>query len=125
MSTKLVALAAIFTAGLTMPVFAQQAATLDDLDAERINANQITIDFEYTGGACEEVGPAVLGEETDGTLAVNFPITSTAEICTQQALEIDVEQTIEAPATVTRVDVTLTGADGNVVGTGSTDVDND
>ena len=125
MTTKLVALAALLAAGLSTPVFAQQANSLDDLDADRINANQVTVEFEYIGGACEEVGPAVLGEEANGTLTVDFPVTATAEVCTQQAIEIEVEQTIEAAASVTRIDVTLTGADGTVIGTGSTDVDND
>jgi hypothetical protein len=138
MLTKSIALATLFAAGLSVPALAQTAAPapttgtavapaaqLDDLDADRINANQITIDFEYTGGACEEVGPAVVGEETNGVLAVTFPIVATAEVCTQQAVEIDVEQAVTAPATVTRVDVTLTRPDGSVLASGSTDVDND
>lgn len=125
MSAKHIAIVSVLAAAFAMPAMAQQANTLDDLDAERINANQVTIDFEYDGSACEEVGPAVLGEETDGTVAVNFPVNATAEVCTQQIVEIEVEQTIEAAASVTRVDVTLTGADGTVIGTGSTDVDND
>lgn len=113
---------ALATSGLA---FAQQTVQLDDLDADRINANQITIEFEYQGGACEEVGPAEIGELVDGTLAVNFPIISTSEICTQQIVEIEVEQTIEAEAIISRIDVTLTGPDGTVIGTGSTDVDHD
>lgn len=138
MPAKQFALAALLATGLTLPALAQDQAApeatapadaapmqLDDLDAERINANQVTIDFEYTGGACEEVGPAQVGEETDGTLAVTFPTVATAEVCTMQAVEIDVEQTVEAAETVMRVDVTLTRPDGSVMGTGSTDVEND
>lgn len=138
MPAKQLALAALLATGLTLPALAQDQAApeaaapaeaapmqLEDLDAERINANQITIDFEYTGGACEEVGPAEVGAETDGTLAVSFPTVSTAEVCTMQAVEIEVEQTIDASETVTRVDVTLTRPDGSVLGTGSTDVEND
>lgn len=117
----LAATIALATSGLAFA----QPAELEDLDADRINANQITIEFEYQGGACEEVGPAELGELVDGTLAVNFPVISTSEICTQQIVEIEVEQTIEADSTVSRIDVTLTGANGTVIGTGSTDVDND
>jgi hypothetical protein len=138
MLTSRLALAALLAAGLGSTAIAQEQAVpvttetpaaatlaLDDLDADRINANQITIDFEYDGGACEEVGPAELGEVTNGTLAVNFPIVATAEVCTQQLVEIEVEQTIEAGADVTRVDVTLTRPDGTVLATGSDNVDND
>ena len=102
-----------------------EAQPLNDLDATRINANQITIEFEYTGGACEEVGPAEIGELVDGTLAVTFPTISTAEVCTMQAVEIEVEQTIQAEHIISRIDVTLTAPDGTVIGTGSTDVDHD
>lgn len=104
---------------------AEDGARLQDLDATRINPNQITIEFEYTGGACEEVGPAELGEVVDGTLAVTFPTISTAEICTMQAVQIEVEQTIEAEHIISRIDVTLTAPDGRVMATGSTDVDED
>ena len=104
---------------------AQDSRTLNDLDADRINANQITIEFEYDGSACEQVGTAEIGDLVDGTLAVNFPVTITAEICTQQIVEIEVEQTIAAENIVSRIDVTLTAADGAVIATGTTDVDHD
>ena len=118
----LAATIALATSGLA---YAQQGATLTDLDADRINANQITIDFEYTGGACEQVGPAELGELVDGTLAVTFPTISTAEVCTMQAKEIEVKQTIQAEHIISRIDVTLTAPDGSTIATGTTDVDND
>lgn len=116
--------AAFLLAGAGMAQ-AQQTAQLDDLDADRINANQITIEFEYIGGACEEVAPAEIGDLVDGTLSVTFPTISTAEVCTMQAKEIEVEQTIAAESIISRIDVTLTGPDGSVLATGSTDVDND
>ena len=131
-----IALALVAAIGLAAPALAQDkpkdantapaaATTLDDLDANRINPNQITIDFEYQGGACEEVGPAEVGELTDGTLAVTFPTISTAEVCTMQVREIEVEQTIQAENIISRIDVTLTAPDGSVIATGSTDVDHD
>lgn len=101
----------------------EDVTSLDNLTATRINPNQITIAFSYTGGACEEVGPAELGELVDGTLAVTFPTISTAEICTMQAVEIEVEQTIDAEHIVSLVDVTLIAPDGTVIGAGSTDLD--
>jgi len=104
---------------------AQQTARLDDLDADRINASQVTIEFEYIGGACETVGSATLGDIVNGTLAVTFPTTSTAEVCTMQAKEIEVEQAIAADATVTDVAVTLLAPDGSVVATGTERVDQD
>lgn len=118
-------LAATIALATSGGALAQQSARLDDLDATRINPNQITIEFEYTGGACEEVGPAQVGDLVDGNLAVTFPTVATAEVCTMQAVEIDVEQTIEAENIVSRIDVTLTAPDGSVIATGSTDVDSD
>lgn len=133
-----IAILALAATALTVPAFAQdkmkdapaeapveQTLQLDDLDATRINPNQITIEFEYQGGACEEVGPAEVGELEDGTLSVTFPTISTAEVCTMQVVEIEVEQTIEAEHIVSRVDVTLNRPDGTVLATGSTDVDHD
>lgn len=125
MPANRIAIASLVALGFSATAFAQGAAQLDDLDAKRINANQITIDFEYTGGACEQVGPAEVGELVNGTLAVTFPTLSTAEVCTQQALEIDVEQTIQAENIISRIDVTLTAPDGTTIATGSTDVDHD
>jgi hypothetical protein len=115
----LAATIALATSGIA---FAQKTARLDDLDADRLNASQIIIEFEYDGGACEAVGTAQLGEVVDGTLSVTFPTTNTAEICTQQIVEIEVEQAIAADASVTRVDVTLMAADGSVRATGSDSV---
>ncbi len=121
-----IAVAAMFVLGLGSTAFAQgKTGKLDDLDATRINPNQITIDFEYDGSACEEVGPAEVGELVDGTLAVTFPTISTAEVCTQQLVEIDVEQTIAAEHIISRIDVTLARPDGSVLATGSTDVEHD
>ena len=118
-------LAATIALGSIGLVQAQQPATLDDLDADRINATQVTIEFEYTGGACETVGPATLGDIVNGTLAVTFTTTSTAEVCTMQAKEIEVEQTVDADATVTEVAVTLLAPDGSVIATGTERVDLD
>ena len=120
------ALALLAAISLAGPALAQdQSKTLDDLDAKRINPNQITIDFEYDGGACEEVGPAEVGDLVDGTLAVTFPTIATAEVCTMQLKEIEVEQTIPAENIISRIDVTLTAPDGQVIATGSTDVEHD
>jgi len=125
MPANRIAVTAFMALSLVAPAFAQGTAQLDDLDAKRINPNQITVDFEYTGGVCEEVGPAEIGDLVDGTLTVTFPTISTAEVCTQQAVEIDVEQTIDAEHIISRIDVTLTRPDGTTLATGSTDVDHD
>jgi len=108
---------------LPAAAFAQGSQQFDDLDADRLNANQVLIEFEYTGGACETVGPAALGETTDGNLALTFSVTATAEVCTMQAKEIEVEQAVAADAAVTHVTVTLLGADGAVIATESERVD--
>ena len=104
---------------------AQQPLSLDDLDADRLNANQVKIEFDYQGGACEEVGPAELGDLVDGTLTVTFPISATAEVCTMQVVTIEVEQAIEADSSVTDLDVVLLAPDGTVAATGQTRIDDD
>jgi hypothetical protein len=114
------------TLALSVPAMAQdQGKRLDDLDATRINPFQILIDFEFQGGACDDIGRPEIGDLTDGTLTVNFAVSSTAEVCTMQIKEHDVKYAIEAENIISRVDVTVTGKDGQVVGTGSTDVDHD
>lgn len=118
-------LAATIALATSSFAFAQQTMQLKDLDADRINPTQITVEFEYDGSACENVGPAVIGDLVDGTLAVSFPVQQTAEVCTQQIVENEVEQTIAAEAIISRIDVTLTGADGAVIATGTTNVDPD
>lgn len=119
-------LALLATLGLSAPVLAQDKAKgLDDLDATRIGDNQVEIEFEYEGGACEEVGPAKLGEVSDGVLAVTFPTVSTAEVCTMQAVEIEVKQTIEVDPSVRELNVTLADPDGRVIGSEMTDIDDD
>lgn len=114
------------TIGLAAPALAQdKGQPLDDLDATRINPFQILIDFEIDGGACDDIGRPELGDLVDGTLAVNFPVSSTAEVCTMQVKEHDVKYAIEAENIISRIDVTVTGKDGQVIGSGSTDVDHD
>lgn len=121
------AFALIATVGLAAPALAQDnGQPLDDLDATRINPYQILIDFEFDGGACDAIGRAELGDLVDGTLTVNFPVSSTAEVCTMQIVEHDVKYAIDTEdEAITRIDVTVTAADGRVVGTGSTDVERD
>lgn len=120
------ALAVLVAAGLSLPTQAQEhSQRLDDLDATRINSFQILIDFEYGGSACEAIGRAELGELVNGTLAVTFPASATSEVCTMQIEEHEIKQAIEIEDSVERIDVTLNGADGAVIATGSTDVDRD
>lgn len=116
------------TLTLAAPVFAQQqqqGTRLDDLDATRINPFQIVVDFDFDGGACDQVGRPEVGEVVDGTVSINFPVTTTGDVCTMQVKEHDVKFAIEAEHIISRVDVTVTGKDGQVIGTGSTDVDQD
>ena len=112
--------------GLAAPTLAQDNGNpLRDIDADRINPYQILIDFEFDGGACDDIGRAELGDLADGTLTVNFPVSSTAEVCTMQIKEHEVKYAIEAEHIISRIDVTVTGKDGQVIGTGSTDVEHD
>jgi hypothetical protein len=120
LSAGLVALAL-----LTLPAAGQDAPMLNDLSADREGADRIDIEFEFEGGACQEVGPAELGENIDGTLAVTFPTMETAEMCTMQIVEIEVDQTIDADETVSRLDITVLAPSGETFATGSVDVDED
>jgi len=106
--------------------FAQDGGVpLRDLDADRLDDGRIRIEFAYEGGACEAVGPAEPGEIVEGTLPVNFPTAATAEVCTMQVVEIEVDETVEADAAVERVAVTLLAPDGSVIGAGTAEVDDD
>lgn len=117
-------IAATIALTTTGSVQAQDVARLDDLDADRLNSTQVIIEFEYDGSACETVGEAQLGDIVDGTLSVTFPTTATAEICTQQIVEIDVKQAIAADTSVTHVEATLLATDGSVRATGTDRIDN-
>ena len=119
---SLAAALALASAGTAL---AQQAPELDELDAERSGDTQVKIEFEYKGSACEEVGTAQLGAITDGVLAVTFPTTTTAETCTAQMDEHEVEQTIEANQSVEEVQVTLLKPDGTVAAIGTDEVEDD
>ncbi len=125
MFTRSVTALAAILALSAAPALAQDQNRLGDLDADRLNSRQILIDFDYDGGACEEVGEVTMGNVTDGTLEVTLKLVATAEVCTMQIVDHDIKEAIEAGPDVTRVAVTLLGVDGQVIGTDTTDVDND
>jgi hypothetical protein len=119
MRAALTAIPLIFVA---TAAFAQDAATLNNLAACRSAAATVDLSFTYTGGACEATDRATV--TVDGTTAkVSVPTHSTAEVCTMQALDIDVAQTIEAGAEVTSLDVELLNPDGAVFSTGKVEIE--
>ena len=124
MSRSAIALAALL-AFAPASMAQQQPAVLDDLDAERIDAQQVRIEFEYGGSACETVGTAEIGAVTDGKAAITFPTTSTAEVCTQQLVEIEVDQVVALDETATAVEVTLLRPDGTVLASGTEPIERD
>lgn len=101
--------------------FAQDTAALKNLAACRSGAETVDLSFTYTGGACEETEPATVAIDGE-TAKVTVPTRSTAEVCTMQALELDVAQMIEAPA-VTSLDVEVLNPQGAVSATGSVDIE--
>jgi imidazole glycerol phosphate synthase subunit HisF len=102
--------------------FAQDTATLRNLAACRSVAETVDLSFTYTGGVCEATDPATV--TVDGTAArVTVPTHATAEMCTLQAVDIDVAQTIEAGAGVTTLDVELLNTQGQVAGTGKVEIE--
>lgn len=112
--------------GLAAPAFAQTGPQkLADVDASRLNSFQILIEFDYEGGACETTDAAEIGDLVDGTLSVTVPVLATSEVCTMQAKKNEVKQAISAADDVTRIDLTLTGPDGQVIGEGSANVERD
>jgi hypothetical protein len=125
MRANAVATLAIALSALALPTLAQDQSRLDDLDADRLNSRQVLIDFDYDGGACEEIGDVTLGNITDGTLDVTLKLVATSEVCTMQLVDHDIKEAIEAGPDVTRVAVTLLAADGQVIGTDTTEVDDD
>ncbi|WIJ24171.1 hypothetical protein [Devosia sp. RR2S18] len=102
---------------------AQEPRQLIGLEAQRTLPNQVEISFSYEGSACEEVGPAQRGDLNSGTLAIAFPTIDTAEVCTLQIVQIEVNQTIEANDMVEAVEVTLLAPDGGIIAMGTTAVD--
>ncbi len=125
MIARPIAIIALASAALALPALAQDAARFDDLDADRLNSRQVLIEFEYDGGACEEVAEAQLGDITDGTIAVTFQIVNTAEVCTMQMVEHDIKEAIEAGEEITSVDVTLLASDGQIVARDTRKIDLD
>ncbi len=125
MIAKRIAIIALASAAFSLPAIAQDNGKFDDLDADRLNARQVLIEFEYDGGACDQIGAAQLGETTDGTIAVTFQIENTAEVCTMQLVEHDIKEAIEAGEEVTSVDVTLLAPDGQVVARDTRKIDLD
>jgi hypothetical protein len=104
---------------------AQEADRIENLQVTRITPEEVTISFEYAGGACEAVEPAVVGEIDGGTLPVTFTTVSTAEICTMQVKQIEVAQSIDAEHYISRIDITLTAPDGQIMGTATAELDHD
>ena len=101
--------------------FAQDTAALENLAACRAGAQTVDLSFTYTGGACEETETATVA--IDGTTAkVTVPTRSTAEVCTMQAVVLEVAQMIEAPA-VTSLEVEVLNPQGQVSATGSVGVE--
>jgi hypothetical protein len=122
-TNRILAVAALFlVSGIA---HAEEPRTFNDLEVDRISATEVRIEFDYTGGVCEEVGPAEPGDVVGGTLSVTFQSASTAEVCTLRAVDIDVEQTLEADETVTHVAVALLAPDGTIMATGTEKVDLD
>ncbi|MDB5623907.1 MAG: hypothetical protein JWR39_2470 [Devosia sp.] len=105
--------------------FAQAAPELDELDADRISPTQVEVEFEWDGSSCDQVGTVQLGENANGVLALSFPTTTKAEVCTMQIVEHEVKQTIDADQSVTQVNVTLLKPDGTVAATGTDEVEDD
>ena len=115
------ALTAIPMMLIATAAFAQDTAELANLAACR-SAAETDLSFTYTGGVCEATDPATVTVE--GTTAkVTVPTHATAEICTLQAVDIDVAQTIAVGAEVTALDVSLLNTQGTVSATGKVEIE--
>ncbi|MBK1794115.1 hypothetical protein JHL21_06340 [Devosia sp. WQ 349] len=113
------ALALVAATALATPVFAQEAANalrFADIDAERVNATQVEFVIEYKNGGCDQIGVPTLGALTNGVLEVQLAVSGESPNCTTRDKEGDVTYVIEADETITQLNVTLTSADGKVLG---------
>jgi hypothetical protein len=109
------ALAAALCGGASL---AQEVASFTELSACRIDAERILIKATFDGSACWAVEAAGLAEPRGTIVAVHFPTTSTAEICTMQIVPVTTEQVIEAPEPVIDLDVAALDPENNRVAHG-------
>lgn len=119
------ALAVIAATALATPAFAQSAAAprFADIDADRVNATQVEFDIEYKNGGCDQIGVPTLGALTNGVLEVQLAVSGEQPNCTTRDREGDVTYVIEADETITQLNVTLTNADGQVLGSEIVNID--
>ena len=112
------ALALVAATTMAVPSFAQNANAprFADIDAERVNATQVEFDIEYVNGGCDQIGVPTLGAMTNGVLEVQLAVSGEQPDCTTRDREGDVKYVIEADETVTQLNVALTNADGQVLG---------
>jgi hypothetical protein len=112
------ALALVAATTMVVPSLAQNANAprFADIDAERVNATQVEFDIEYVNGGCDQIGVPTLGAMTNGVLEVQLAVSGEQPDCTTRDREGDVKYVIEADETVTQLNVTLTNADGQVLG---------
>jgi hypothetical protein len=121
------ALALVAATALATPAFAQTptAPSFADIDADRVNATQVEFDIEYKNGGCDQIGVPVLGAVNNGVLDVQLAISGEQPNCTTREREGDVTYVIDADETITQLNVTLTNADGQVLGSEIVTIDRD
>lgn len=100
----------------------QEAATLSDLKACRLNAELIALSFSYEGGACEQTGDPGVEVGDAGTAVVKVPVVTTSDVCTMQAKQVQSESAVAVPEEITAIDVQLVSPAGEVKAAGKTDI---
>ena len=98
---------------------AQQPVARLDLDAERLDPQQVKLEFDYDGSSCELIEAAEIGEITNGIAAITIPTASVSETCTARVMEVEGEEILQLDETVKQVEVTLLRPDGTVAAQGT------
>jgi hypothetical protein len=120
-----IALSLAACAVLVSAASAQQPVARLDLDAERLDPQQVRLDFDYDGSSCELIEPAEIGEITNGIAAITIPTAAVSDTCTAQVVEMEGEQILQLDETVQQVEVTLLRPDGTVAATGTYRIERD
>ncbi|MDP1731949.1 MAG: hypothetical protein Q8L54_12400 [Devosia sp.] len=101
---------------------AEATRPLDALGACRLDDSRVALRFTFEGGACQQPGEPFLARGKDGIGNVTVPTANVGEICTMQIVPVQFAGVVDAPETITTLDITVLKPNGNRQALGSTDV---
>lgn len=86
-TAPLVSLAAVLM--LAVPASASAPAGFTALDACRTGPHNVTFNYLFEGGACQQVGEPVVSAPERGMVTVTMPSTESSDVCTMQIVPIE------------------------------------